>query len=318
MDNFSKFRCLLDDQPDHLTPDRHLRTDWGADLTGHPLFLNKNCWLTGPEQLPCEMDPRRWSKECFAPLDNTLWIRDPLTGALQPFWLGPRMLDTLSRMQRTERIADLSPHCARTLATAGILVPDPDASPQAKLHETLSRSAPQARQYGYAPVSGLIHPFHISALRRYYRCMLRNGAFQFGDRQSSRRYFAHNEGVARFFHFQLTAAVSLVFGVPVKPSYVYFASYQEGAVLEKHVDRSQCEFSISLCLDYSPEPRCETPWPLHLHAPQGLTSVYQSIGDALFYRGCRIPHSRDVLPTGHTSTSIFFHYVAEDFEGSLN
>jgi hypothetical protein len=30
-----------------------------------------------------------------------------------------------------------------------------------------------------------------------------------------------------------------------------------------------------------------------------------------------LPHSREPLPEGHTSTSIFFHYVREDFVGSL-
>jgi hypothetical protein len=45
--------------------------------------------------------------------------------------------------------------------------------------------------------------------------------------------------------------------------------------------------------------------------------VFQGIGDALLYRGCRLTHSRDSLLEGHTSTSIFFHYVRKDFAGSL-
>jgi hypothetical protein len=47
-------------------------------------------------------------------------------------------------------------------------------------------------------------------------------------------------------------------------------------------------------------------------------TVFQAIGDALLYRGRELPHSRDALPEGHTSTSIFFHYVREDFAGSLD
>jgi hypothetical protein len=30
-----------------------------------------------------------------------------------------------------------------------------------------------------------------------------------------------------------------------------------------------------------------------------------------------VPHYRDVLPAGRTSTSIFFHYVPADFCGPL-
>ncbi len=164
----------------------------------------------------------------------------------------------------------------------------------------------------------LIHPFHVSALRRYYRHQLRRGKLRLGDHQSPRRYVAHNDPVACFFHYQLAAAVTAFAGEPVKPSYVYLASYQPGAILKKHTDREQCEFSVTLCLDYSPEPRDATPWPLHLHKKSGMVNVFQAIGDALLYRGRELQHSRDALPEGHTSTSIFFHYVREDFTGSLD
>ena len=89
-------------------------------------------------------------------------------------------------------------------------------------------------------------------------------------------------------------------------------------MLAKHTDREQCEFSLTLCLDYAPEPRCATPWPLACTRNRGRSAVFQAIGDALLYRGCQLPHSRDGLPEGHTSTSIFFHYVRQDFTGSLD
>ena len=43
-----------------------------------------------------------------------------------------------------------------------------------------------------------------------------------------------------------------------------------GAALARHTDREQCEFSMTFCSDYSPEPRSETPWPIRLH-PKGST-----------------------------------------------
>jgi len=184
--------------------------------------------------------------------------------------------------------------------------------------EGTTRLTRQFKDKGYAPVGQMIHPFHISALRRYYRYLIRTGGLPLGDAQSSRRYVAHNESVARFFHHQLASTVSAIVGEPVKPSYVYLASYQGGAQLEKHTDREQCEFSVTLCLDYSPEPRRETPWPIHLHTTSGRVTVFQAIGDGLVYRGRELPHARDPLPPDHTSTSIFFHYVRENFSGSLD
>jgi len=184
--------------------------------------------------------------------------------------------------------------------------------------EMSKKAAAVFREKGYAPLPGLIHPFHIAALRRYYRYLIRTGAIRLGDRQSARRYVAYNDPVARFFHQHITGTLSAVAGETLKPSYVYLASYLSGAELKKHVDREQCEFSITLCLDFSPEPALATPWPIQLETPTSKVAVCQSIGDGLAYRGTRLPHYRDKLGEGQTSTSIFFHYVAADFAGSLD
>jgi hypothetical protein len=139
-----------------------------------------------------------------------------------------------------------------------------------------------------------------------------------GDAQSSLRYVVHNEPVARFFHQQIAPVLSVVAEQPLKPSYVYLASYLSGAELKKHVDREQCEFSITLCLDFSPEPELATPWPICLDTVDGKVTVHQALGDGLAYRGTRLPHYREKLGAGQTSTSIFFHYVSADFEGRLD
>jgi hypothetical protein len=124
--------------------------------------------------------------------------------------------------------------------------------------------------------------------------------------------------VARFFHHQIANAVSAIVGEAVKPSYVYLASYLGGAELKKHTDREQCEFSVTLCLDFSPEPEVATSWPIRLDTPEGTIKVYQALGDALVYRGTNVPHYREVLGDGNMSTSIFFHYVPESFTGPLD
>jgi hypothetical protein len=124
--------------------------------------------------------------------------------------------------------------------------------------------------------------------------------------------------VARFFHHAIADVLGEVVGEPIKPSYVYFASYKAGAELKKHTDRAQCEFSVTLCLDFSPEPKHESPWPIRLETKTNRSiAVYQALGDGLAYRGTQVPHYRDKLGEGQTSTSIFFHYVPADFAGSL-
>jgi hypothetical protein len=319
MNQVSEFCCYLDGQPDHLTPEHQLGNYWAEDMAGHPLFLNRNCQLAGSSRLPSELADDRLLVEGFSCMEDVLWVRHPLTAALQPFWLAPQSQSVLAETKAGRPVSSFTSYEQRALAMAGELQSQDDGKiPIKRTTDTFSRCADQVRQRGFAPVAGLIHPFHISALRRYFRSLIRTGKLTLGDSQSSRRYHAHNESVARFFHFQLTHAISMIVGQAVKPSYVYFASYQEGATLEKHTDRAQCQFSITLCLDYSPEPKRQTPWPIQLHTPKGVTTVYQSIGDALIYLGCELPHSRGVLPRGHTSSSIFFHYVPVDFDGHLD
>jgi len=317
----SRFRCRLDDQPDHLVPQSFLlRPGFWEGLTDRPLFVNPHCRFPGNGEPPQEIDIRSWPRENFAAPNEILWVTDPGSGAVHPFWLGPKFAALLSGAQPGHPApSGLSPEALSVLCMANLLVLENYASDRRKQWNAIvSVCRPQFQTRGYVPVARLIHPFHLAALRRYYRHQIRTGKISLGDYQSSRRYVVHNEGVARFFHQQLTATVAAIAGEPVKPSYVYLASYQPGAILKKHTDREQCEFSITLCLDYAPEPRSVTPWPLQLHTESGKVTVHQAIGDALLYRGREIPHSRDPLPEAHTSTSIFFHYVRENFAGSLD
>ncbi len=119
-----------------------------------------------------------------------------------------------------------------------ILIPEEHAERRrAEWDEVVRKSGPYFRENGYVPLGHLIHPFNLAALRRYYRHAIRRGTIRLGDEQSSRRYVAHNESVARFFHHQIANAVSAIVGEPIKPSYVYLGSYLSGAELKKHTDR---------------------------------------------------------------------------------
>jgi hypothetical protein len=313
-----RFYCVLDELPLHLVPQRHLRLLAG-DLPSRSLIVNRSLQLTDGDRLPDTLasQPELFSR--FAMQGTIAWVQDPATGVALPFWLGPKykaVVESLVPGQRPPR--PLPEETRSILAAAGILQPRELDSARNPWNEKIARLTPLFQEKGYAPLRDLIHPFHIAALRRYYRYLIRRGEITLGDGQSSRRYVSYNDPVARFFHQQITPVLSLVAGEMVKPSYVYMASYLSGAELKKHTDREQCEFSITLCLDFSPEPAQQTPWPIKLDTATGAVTVYQSLGDGLAYRGTRLPHYRDVLAEGHTSTSIFFHYVAADFKGSLS
>ncbi len=312
----NRFFCLLDDLPLHLIP-RHA-AGLLANHDAPPLFLNPDCQICSDGNVPEEFSQHRDLLSGFALQGTIAWVRHRESPSLLPFWLGPEMEAVVRGLELGEPVPSSLPQESRNiLAAAEILVPQERAVDRPR-NQKVHQPGALFRERGYAPLAGLIHPFHVAALRRYYRSLIRSGAIRLGDGQSPRRYVAYNESVARFFHHQLAATFSTTAGEPLKPSYAYLASYLSGAELQKHTDREQCEFSVTLCLDFSPEPELETPWPIQLDTPTGTVTVYQAIGDGLAYRGTRLPHYRSKLGEGQTSTSIFFHYVAADFTGSLS
>jgi len=316
----AQFHCLLDELPLHLIPRRILDSQQRRHDLSQPLFLNPQCVVLPPGRVPAELEAHRDLLEGFNLQGTIVWVRDSAAGSLHPFWLGPRLEAVVRHLRPGEPVPASLPHeMLFLLAEAGILTPAGYAERRlAEWSEVVKKRAQVFREQGFVPLGNLIHPFNLAALRRYYRHAIRRGIIRLGDEQSPRRYVVHNEKVARFFHHQIANAVSAIAGEAIKPSYVYLASYLSGAELKKHTDRQQCEFSVTLCLDFSPEPELATSWPIRLDTAEGTATVYQALGDGLVYRGTSVPHYRDVLDAGHTSTSIFFHYVPADFSGPLS
>ncbi|HEX4784728.1 MAG TPA: hypothetical protein VH350_10320 [Candidatus Sulfotelmatobacter sp.] len=313
-----RFYCLLDELPLHLVPQRAQRSLRMREGHHQPLYLNPDCIFCTGAEIPGELASRPDLLSGFALQGTVAWVRSGSTGNLLPFWLGPELSGVIRSLRPNEALpAGVSDIHRRVLFGAGVLQTQDRAAWAREPDESFRDAALAFREKGYAPIGDLIHPFHVAALRRYYRCLIRTGAIRLGDGQSPRRYVAYNEPVARFFHHEIAPGLSAV-AEALKPSYVYLASYLSGAELKKHTDREQCEFSVTLCLDFSPEPALATPWPIRLDTANGSVRVYQALGDGLAYRGTRLPHYRDPLGAGKTSTSIFFHYVASDFAGSLD
>jgi hypothetical protein len=315
-----QFHCLLDEMPLHLIPRRQLESQcWWQNLPHQQLFLNPQCSVLPPGQVPAELELHRHLLENFNLQESVAWVRDLAAGSLHPFWLSPGLEAVVSRLRSGKPVpASVARDARCLLAGAGIVTPEEQRERRlTEWAEVVRKGSHRFRERGYVPVGNLIHPFNLAALRRYYRHAIRRGVVRLGDEQSPRRYAFHNESVARFFHHQIANAVSAIVGEVVKPSYVYLASYLNGAELKKHTDRQQCEFSVTLCLDFSPEPQLATSWPIQLDTPEGTVTVYQALGDALVYRGTKVPHYRGTLAEGYTSTSIFFHYVPADFSGPL-
>lgn len=258
------------------------------------------------------------------PLDPACgWALVPHTGRPIPsLWsLGPAALRTFRRLAPGEPPPRaLGAAAVRSLHRAGVLVdPVHEGHARTALREAHAAAAAQLAQRGLTVLRGLFHPAQLAAVRSYYRRFVAEGYVETNPNQVR---FAHNEPLSRFFNKSLVALVSELCGEPMKASYTYLAAYAAGNALPRHLDRAQCALTVSLLLDYTPEPHGDAPWPLHVETRprkrgQRAEAVHAGVGDAIAFRGTELPHFRDPLAPGHTSTSLLLHYVPAGFAGPL-
>jgi hypothetical protein len=276
----------------------------------------------------------------LSPYQPSAWIRTEVTEIEMGCWLSPEQGECVSQFEAGKTPdTKIDDPLLRKLIAARLLVSDETIEADARKWSTaVERARSEFASNGYAVVRSLLPAHQMAAMRRFYRQYVNEGFMPFGDNQVSGRYRQHNEPLAMFLHQNLHHLMSLVVGSEVKLSYVYAASYKDGAILDPHTDREQCEYSISFQVDYEPEPDDQiSPWaiyvePLEHDGPlpssgvsrswdqtniESAAALHLANGDGLFYKGRELVHYRQALPAGHRSTSLFFHFVPADFEGYL-
>jgi len=172
---------------------------------------------------------------------------------------------------------------------------------------------------GFAIMQDLLPTAHVAALGHYFRELAAQGFLERDDAGNTRRFMAHNHPVADFWHHQLNERVAQLVGRGTQPSYSFVSVYEAGGDLCWHVDRPPCEYTITLLVDYAPlDAEQRSPWALNIRGRDGrLHAVHQCLGEALIFQGRELKHSRDLLPSGHRSTSILFHFVDDDYQGEM-
>jgi hypothetical protein len=250
--------------------------------------------------------PRR-----FAP-GRRLWMRN---AAALPFayWIeSERDLELLSTWEGGSALQGWGGRrVMRGLAEAGLVMSERRRRRVEMEWNALREQARRAAcMAGFASVPRLLPAPQARSLSTYYKKLIREGLAPLGDSQVERRYYLQDESVSQYLHEAILPFCQDVFGCALQKTYCYVVSYQSGAVLERHVDFSSCDYSVSLLIDSTP--RGVPSWPLYLDASQfgrGVVAIEQRPSDALFYRGCALPHWRQELPFGQRSISLLLHYV---------
>lgn len=163
----------------------------------------------------------------------------------------------------------------------------------------------------------IFNPVQIALFREYYRAATAMGLLDYDDGQVEKRSVWPNEPVASYLHHQLVPLLDRIAPDDLQASYAYLAAYHEGAVLERHVDRPQCAWNLSVPLDSTPDTDETNAWPIYIEVDGEPHEVRLGLGDGVLYRGTDQYHWRNALPAMSTSTLCFFHFVDKTFAGSL-
>eukprot|EP00756_Hemistasia_phaeocysticola_P057742 Hpha_TRINITY_DN34351_c0_g1::TRINITY_DN34351_c0_g1_i1::g.109552::m.109552 len=182
----------------------------------------------------------------------------------------------------------------------------------------------------YTHVRHMLPPWVVKVLQDCYRGILAMGALKFNDVQS-KRWYHYNDPVVRFLSSTYNDFVSHVSDQPTKITYTYMGAYPGGSQLPPHVDRAQCEWTLSVSIDVNPsdqvcalalkkEPKRLSKERSHGKNtkptdPAGIQYVYPHQGDGILFRGRGLVHWRDPIPEHMNCTNLFLHYVLEDHVG---
>jgi len=169
----------------------------------------------------------------------------------------------------------------------------------------------QYEEKGFEVKQGFIPPFFAQYLRNYFDLLRKNDQIpNKGDDQVEKSLGIYGDPAFDMLMLMCLPAVEQVVGKKLLPTYTYARIYFKGAGLLPHLDREECEHSVSLSLggEYN------ALWPLWFknedaqpeHAAMGE-------GDAVIYKGNKVHHWRDEFE-GTTQFQVFMHYVEAEGE----
>lgn len=269
--------------------------------------------------VPLGLLTRARHRERFLADHPVLWIQDSGFGVWAPLWLRRQQAWLGAHLEPGQPPPSmLTGDLRRRLIAAGALVsPDALAARRADCAHLVEVGRADLDLDRYCLLPSLLPTPLLDAVARYYRAMLDSGEWTMGDPQVEQRHGWHNERLSQFLHHQLVDIASSVAGRPLKPTYAYASAYRGGAELDAHLDREQCDYTLSLMID-EVAPTGGEPWPLWFQSPAGRRSVTLPVGDAVLFRGCELPHWREPASPDHEQVNLLFHFVPSDWAGVMD
>lgn len=159
-----------------------------------------------------------------------------------------------------------------------------------------------------------------AAMAAFYRRLETLGVLTVGDPLSRDRLSIYGDPAGRRVLRHFLSSMCALADREVRPSYTYATIYHGGAMLPMHRDRAQCEYTVSLLLDYAGLGEDDpTPWPLSLATGPGphVVDLRPRVGGGVVFRGRQLPNGRPSLACDASCCVLMCHYVDAGFAGPL-
>ena len=163
---------------------------------------------------------------------------------------------------------------------------------------------------GFQKVKGFIPSFFSTYLRNYFTLRVQNDRLG-GDEQAPNSHCVYGDPAFDMVMAMSTDDIGRIVGKKLIPQYTYARIYKNGSVLERHDDRPECQYSVTVCLggEYDKQ------WPIWINDYSGKShEVPLDEGDMVVYHGTELEHWRDKFE-GNAQFQLFLHYV--DAEGKF-
>ena len=161
---------------------------------------------------------------------------------------------------------------------------------------------------GYEYIRNFIDEPTRELMSIYYENTIRSGDWKpalLEDQRAYSSYEKHGDSLTEAVLLKKLPLVSKISGKELYPTYSYVRIYQEGDVMERHVDRPSCEISLTVNI-FTKENRS-------IFYVEDLNSNVKEFdiepGDALMYLGEEIYHWRKPIEKDQFLVQFMLHYV---------
>lgn len=161
------------------------------------------------------------------------------------------------------------------------------------------------QEHGFFVIKNFIPRFLANYLKEILHTLKVNNLLEDGDGQVKDSLCVYGNPAFDTFAYLSTPLLSKIVDKDLNFTYTYARIYLNNAALLPHIDREECEHSVTLFLggDYTHL------WPIWIKRDnKDPESIVLEEGDCLVYKGNKLPHWRDHFE-GDNYYQLFMHYV---------